>query len=129
MHEMCLLTCCFDATHLPGMGALLEVLGEVPEDSARALESTIDSHLTSSATAVRHQAAAAFAALALASPAAAARLLGECIERLETCAQQLAMLAARYGKAGVAAVVSGAASGAAPGASGERGAVCKLCLT
>jgi hypothetical protein len=46
--------------------------------------------------AVRHQAAAVLAALALSSPPLLARLLGECLEGVETFCQQLLLLAAPY---------------------------------
>lgn len=50
--------------------------------------------------AVRHQAAAVVAALALSSPPLLALLFGECLEGVETFCQQLMMLAAPYTKRG-----------------------------
>lgn len=80
------------------MGVLLEILGEVPDDTTKALKPTIINHITSSSTAVRHQAAAVAAALSLAQPPAASQLLGSCLEALETGAQQLCAMAAPYNK-------------------------------
>lgn len=48
--------------------------------------------------AVRHQAAAVLAALALSSPPLLARLFGDCLEGVETFCQQLMLLAAPYNK-------------------------------
>jgi hypothetical protein len=62
--------------------------------------------------AVRHQAAAVLAALALSSPALLARLFGECLEGVETFCQQLMLLAAPYTKPRASAVSS---SGGPPG--------------
>lgn len=50
--------------------------------------------------AVRHQAAAVVAALALSSPPLLAVLFGECLEGVETFCQQLMLLAAPYTKRG-----------------------------
>jgi hypothetical protein len=50
--------------------------------------------------AVRHQAAAVIAALALSSPPLLAVLFGECLEGVETFCQQLMLLAAPYTKRG-----------------------------
>lgn len=67
--------------------------------------------------AVRHQAAAVVAALALSSPPLLARLFGECLEGVETFCQQLMLLAAPYTKPrpSIGASSSGGSSGAAPG--------------
>jgi hypothetical protein len=54
--------------------------------------------------AVRHQAAAVTAALALSSPPLLAVLFGECLEGVETFCQQLMLLAAPYTKRGAAPV-------------------------
>jgi hypothetical protein len=53
-----------------------------------------------SVQAVRHQAAAVVAALALSSPPLLAVLFGECLEGVETFCQQLMLLAAPYTKRG-----------------------------
>jgi len=88
-------------TALECMGALIEVLGEVHTEAAAAVELVISSKITSPATAVRHQAAAVLAALALAAPQTMARLIGAYLEAVEAGAQTLQMLAAPYSKPGV----------------------------
>lgn len=72
--------------------------------------------------AVRHQAAAVLAALALSSPPLLARLFGECLEGVETFCQQLMLLAAPYTKLRSPPMSSVASSGG-PG-SGNSGVVC-----
>lgn len=57
-------------------------------------------HVSWVAQAVRHQAAAVVAALALSSPPLLAVLFGECLEGVETFCQQLMLLAAPYTKRG-----------------------------
>eukprot|EP00882_Tetradesmus_deserticola_P027407 GHRQ01030324.1.p1 GENE.GHRQ01030324.1~~GHRQ01030324.1.p1 ORF type:complete len:595 (+),score=233.39 GHRQ01030324.1:221-1786(+) len=85
---------------LEGCGVLLELLGEVHDEAAiKAVENAAMSKLSASSTAVRHQAAAVVAALALSSPALLARMFGECLEGVETFCQQLMLLAAPYTKA------------------------------
>lgn len=63
--------------------------------------------------AVRHQAAAVLAALALSSPPLLARLFGECLEGVETFCQQLMLLAAPYTKPRGPAISSVGSSGGA----------------
>jgi len=57
-------------------------------------------HVCWASQAVRHQAAAVVAALALSSPPLLAVLFGECLEGVETFCQQLMLLAAPYTKRG-----------------------------
>lgn len=57
--------------------------------------------------AVRHQAAAVVAALALSSPPLLAVLFGECLEGVETFCQQLMLLAAPYTKRGPVSAAGG----------------------
>jgi hypothetical protein len=80
---------------LEAIGVLLETLGEVPEDVAKGLEATLMGKLIASSGAVRSQGAAVLAALVLAQPAMATRLLGFYLENLETQSQLLASLAPR----------------------------------
>jgi hypothetical protein len=74
------------------------------------------SKITSPSDAVRNQAASALAALALASPPLAAKLLGSYLEAVEAGAQTLQMLAAPYSKPGVVG-----SSRLGPGARGSLG--------
>lgn len=68
---------------MQGMGILLETWGEVPDDVLKMLEACILAKVRSDSTAVRFQAAAVLAALALAQPAAASGLLRSCLETLQ----------------------------------------------
>lgn len=71
--------------------------------------------------AVRHQAAAVVAALALSSPPLLARLFGECLEGVETFCQQLMLLAAPYTKPRASLGASAAASASGSGNSWTPG--------
>jgi hypothetical protein len=82
---------------LEAIGVLLETLGEVPEDTAKPLESMLMGKLIASSGVVRSQGAAVLAALVLAAPSMACRLLGFYLENLETQSQLLASLAPRWG--------------------------------
>jgi hypothetical protein len=81
--------------------------------------------LTTAPQAVRHQAAAVVAALALSSPPLLARMFGECLEGVETFCQQLMLLAAPYTKPRAAVVSSsGGAQGSSAWSPGAYGACC-----
>ena len=92
---------------LDGVGALAEVLGELPLDAAAAAEQAIGPKVSSPSSAVRYAAAAALAALALAAPPLLAGLVGTYLEAVETGAQTLQMLAAPYSRPGAAASSGG----------------------
>eukprot|EP00775_Hariotina_reticulata_P011788 gene11788-11933_t len=98
---------------MEGCGVLLELLGEVHDEAAiKAVENAAMSKLSASSTAVRHQAAAVLAALALASPPLLALLFGECLEGVETFCQQLMLLAAPYTRLKASGATAGHAAAA-----------------
>ncbi|KAF8072444.1 hypothetical protein HT031_000103 [Scenedesmus sp. PABB004] len=109
---------------MEGCGLLLEQLGELHDEGAiRGVENAAMSKLSASSTAVRHQAAAVLAALALSSPPLLARLFGECLEGVETFCQQLMLLAAPYTKPRALGHSASGAAGAPGGSPGTpRGA-------
>lgn len=74
----------------PGMCILMDILGEVGEDTGgRGIEEVLLAQVLSPSGPVRNQAAQAVAALAAAQPSAAARILSELLDNLEGLAQQL----------------------------------------
>lgn len=71
------------------LATLLQTVGEVPDETGTSLERLLQPHVVATSTAVRQQAAVTLAALAAAHPAAAARMLGGCLDAVSACTAQL----------------------------------------
>ncbi|KAK9865210.1 hypothetical protein WJX84_003181 [Apatococcus fuscideae] len=82
---------------LEAMGLLLEILGEVSPAMLKQLQEPVLWKLTTDHACVRAQAAAVLAAMAVAEPSSAARLLTEMLAAIGKATQQLASLCSPYG--------------------------------
>ncbi|GMH38796.1 hypothetical protein BSKO_06694 [Bryopsis sp. KO-2023] len=82
---------------LGGVQLLLEVLGEIPDETGRMYEVAVLEKLVSGSSAVRSQAAATLGSIARADPGCVAKLVSTLIEYLRVSADQLASLSAPYG--------------------------------
>ncbi|CAL8466413.1 g5949 [Coccomyxa elongata] len=85
------------AVTLEALGLLLEVLGEVAPEVTALLQDPLTWKLTGGCSLLRAQAAATMAALSVAEPASACRLLTQQLDGLEEASSQLASLVGPFG--------------------------------